>query len=274
MGHHVLFAPVPCPQEYSDFAKYYVAQQRWNDYIAAGSKAESSQNRHHYSLVGIFIRDWVIPRLNGQEDGFSLCHHDLSTQNIFVDDELNITCIIDWAFCSTVPYSQLLCTPGLPHQRDLVERVCHGGSFRGAFAAECSRTQSIQPSERNWKTSDILSYMKRLVTLDSLQDLHHLEELYQRTAGSAENGCIQATLKSISAVSEARLLLATLAEDDEPENEVISQENKYFSSVGEERRGLAKYIKFVSQFNPSFAADKRLWRWIDASGRLRAADNA
>jgi hypothetical protein len=124
MGHHVLFAPVPCPQEYSDFAKYYIAQQRWNDYVAVGSKAECSQNRLHYSIVGMFIRDRIVPQLIGRDrpriSGFPLCHHDLSTQNIFVDDELNITCIIDWAFCSTVPYSQLLSTPDLPHPRDLL----------------------------------------------------------------------------------------------------------------------------------------------------------
>jgi len=44
-------------------------------------------------------------------------HPDLSVNNIFVDEEFNITCIIDWAFCSTVPLSILLTAPGLPQSR-------------------------------------------------------------------------------------------------------------------------------------------------------------
>lgn len=147
MGHHVLFAPVPCPQEYSDFAKYYVAQQRWNDYIAVSGKAESSPNRLHYSIVGMFIRDGVISQLTGRgcrrKSGFPLCHHDLSTQNLFVDNKLNITCVIDWAFCSTIPYSQLLSTPGLPHPRDLLTDHALVGAFRSAFKEGCSRSRSV-----------------------------------------------------------------------------------------------------------------------------------
>ncbi|OAA48509.1 Aminoglycoside phosphotransferase [Metarhizium rileyi] len=271
MGHHVLFAPVPCPQEYSNFAKYYIAQQRWNDYIAVGDKAESSQNRLHYSIIGMFIRDQVIPYLTRRDDaqksGFPLCHHDLSTQNIFVDDEFNITCIIDWAFCSTVPNSQLLSTPGLPHPRDLLADQALIGAFRSAFEEECSRFQSIRPSKQDWKTGDMLSYLIRLVNFDALQDFYHLEALYQLTTGAAKDANLRATLVSISTESEARLLSAALAEDDEPENKARLLENKYFSAVGEERRGLARYISFISQFNPLFVADKRLWRWIDETGR-------
>lgn len=113
----------------------------------------------------------------------------------------------------------------------------------------------------------MLSYLIRLVNLDALQDFHHLEALYQLTTSPTTDGNLQATLVSISAGPKARLLSATLAEDDQPENEVRLQENKYFSAVGEERRGLAKYISFISQFNPLFVADKRLWRWIDETRR-------
>jgi hypothetical protein len=44
-------------------------------------------------------------------------HPDFSTNNVFVDDDLNVACIIDWACTASVPKSMLLC-PGLPHSRN------------------------------------------------------------------------------------------------------------------------------------------------------------
>ena len=36
---------------------------------------------------------------------FALHHADLNFNNIHVDKDLNIICVIDWAFCSAVPLS-------------------------------------------------------------------------------------------------------------------------------------------------------------------------
>ncbi|KAM4058385.1 phosphotransferase enzyme family protein [Hirsutella rhossiliensis] len=63
MEHHILLAPVPIPQEYSDFTKYRSAERRWNDYAALGGKAESSKNRLQYSIASYLIRDQIIPHL-------------------------------------------------------------------------------------------------------------------------------------------------------------------------------------------------------------------
>ena len=73
--------------------------------------------------------------------------------NILVDDELNITCIIDRAFCSTVPYFQLFSTPGLPRPRDLLADHALVGTFQSAFEEECSRSRSLREQNRIRKSA-------------------------------------------------------------------------------------------------------------------------
>lgn len=72
---------------------------------------------------------------NGSQSvtGFPLHHHDITLQNLFVDDDLKITCVIDWAFSSTVPPAQLLATPGLPHPRGLVLDLSLVSAFCSGF---------------------------------------------------------------------------------------------------------------------------------------------
>lgn len=52
---HCLFAPVPLLTEFSKFAQYRAACDRWNDFVILGDKVDSSQNR----------LDYVIPALGG-----------------------------------------------------------------------------------------------------------------------------------------------------------------------------------------------------------------
>ncbi|QPG97318.1 hypothetical protein C2857_006137 [Epichloe festucae Fl1] len=138
--------------------------------------------------------------------------------------------------------------PGLPHPRDLLTDHASVSAFRNAFEEGCSKCQSVRPSEKEWEAGELLSYLIRLVNLDALQDFHHLEALYQLATSPAKDENIRATLAFMSAESEARLLSATLAEDDdEPEHEVRLQENEYF----------CRY--------------KRLWRWIDETRRWENA---
>ncbi|KAL3496392.1 hypothetical protein BJX62DRAFT_119369 [Aspergillus germanicus] len=99
----------------------YLFSKRRHDYATMGSKIRSRKNRLDYTAARILLMD-IVPWLSGIDtgtgcDGFPLYHPDLSTQNIFVDDDLNITCIIDWAFASSVPPAMLLVCPGLPHPR-------------------------------------------------------------------------------------------------------------------------------------------------------------
>lgn len=60
MGHHVLRAPVPVPEEYSTFAKYYAATDRWNDFATIGGIVDSSINRLQHCLASHLLQDSII----------------------------------------------------------------------------------------------------------------------------------------------------------------------------------------------------------------------
>lgn len=88
----------------------------WNDFVAIGCKTDSSDNRLDYKIAGDALRD-IVRRLElpaESPETFPLCHADLSVNYIYVDDDYNITCIMNWAFASSIPESMVLVTPGLP----------------------------------------------------------------------------------------------------------------------------------------------------------------
>ncbi|KAF5023668.1 hypothetical protein F66182_4288 [Fusarium sp. NRRL 66182] len=275
MGHYVLRAPVPAPQEYSDLAKYYAATDRWNDLVALGGMVDSSINRLQYCLASHLLRDSIIPRMVrpvGQSSlRFPLCHHDISLQNLFVDNEMNITCVIDWAFSSTVPPAQLLAVPGLPHPRDLVLEPSLVGAFRSGFEAENSKVGGDVMDPDDWRVGQMVSHFMRLVNLDSLHDIGHLEALYallreDECPGNDKDGDdhVLAVLASITTTPAALSLAGELAVDDEPASEINRREEEYFHAVGTKRLALAHRVAFAAKMNPRFVADGRLWRWLDA----------
>lgn len=107
--------------------------------------------------------------------GFPLFHPDLSTNNLFVDDDLNVTCIIDWACASSVPKSMLLVCPGLPHSRnppslDFIASFTEGFVERKGFDG--------QPALLFENSNDLWQFA-RLVNLDSIQDYDRFSKLFQ-----------------------------------------------------------------------------------------------
>ncbi|KAJ6440942.1 Delta(8)-fatty-acid desaturase [Purpureocillium lavendulum] len=185
MGYHILLAPTPAPREYRSFAEFYTAQMLWNDYAAVGDKTESSNNRLAYCIAATYLQDQVVPYLGvsrSNQGGFPLYHHDLSTQNIFVDEHFNITCIIDWAFASTVPHAQLYATPGLPHPRDLITDQKLVEAFRSGFTDDGKSSSTmlpgVAPESAHWKVGEAVSRFMLLVRFDALQDYPLLEELH------------------------------------------------------------------------------------------------
>jgi serine/threonine protein kinase len=109
----------------------------WNDFVAVRGKTDSSDNRLDYIIVGDALRDIVrkLELLTVNSETFPLCHPDLSVNNIYVDDDYNITCIIDWAFASSIPESMLLTTPGLPQYRDEISSELHIPFIDGFISA-------------------------------------------------------------------------------------------------------------------------------------------
>lgn len=116
LGYHCFFAPIPAPSEYSDYAGFWEASNWWSDFVTVQSKIDSSDNRVDYVLAGEVLSEIVTKWIDDPSDDFrddyehrfAIHHADLSVNNIYVDEDFNITCIIDWAFCSAVPLSMLL----------------------------------------------------------------------------------------------------------------------------------------------------------------------
>ncbi|KAJ4308672.1 hypothetical protein N0V84_011966 [Fusarium piperis] len=275
MGHHVLRAPVPVPEEYPNFTKYYTATDRWNDFVTLGGMVDSSINRLQYCLVSHLLQDSIIPRMvcpvSQSAPGFPLHHHDISLQNLFVDDDLNITCVIDWAFSSTVPPAQLLAPPGLPHPKDLVSDLSLIGAFRSGFEGENRKIGEYAVESCHWEVSQMIARFIRLVNLDALQDYNHLEALYVLAQGSVTPGddgngtnSLPDILTAQVMARDALLLADKLAADDEPESEICRREKEYFDAVGAQRLALARKVTIAAKMNPGFVADGRLWRWVDA----------
>lgn len=258
MEHHIFHAPVPIPQEYESYREYRIATDRWNDYAAIGSKTESEKNRLDYALAGIALMD-TVPLLAEKDEQFKcsdfpLYHPDISTGNVFVDDELNITCIIDWAFASTVPQSMLLICPGLPHPRDgrgaylttsFIEGFTEGKDFDGQMNLDFSG-------------SAVLWDFACLVNFDALQDYHHFATLLR----SLNRDDAYQSIFKLKDRPEFLEISNFLQQYETDSDKNMRDEKQYFSCVGPERHALAQHLTMISELDPNFVADKRLWRWI------------
>ena len=261
MEHHVFRAPVPTRSEYDDFSTYRTATDRWNDYATMGSKPESSTNRLDYVSAALALTD-LVPALTAQDThfdstGFPLSHPDLSTSNIFVDDQLNITCIIDWAFASSLPPAMFFVTPGLPHARDGTEPYLAQGFADGFVERRGFGGQMDLPISRG----SLFWNLTRLVTFDALQDYHYFSELLYDLTGQ-EDG--YALLNGLNDRAEFKHIARSLSEYDEsnPTQHAHAEEQRYFACVGFERHAIARHLNVMAQLNSAFVADRRLWCWI------------
>ncbi|EAW24037.1 uncharacterized protein NFIA_036090 [Aspergillus fischeri NRRL 181] len=144
MEHHLFRGPVPILQEYESYEDYKIATDRWNDYVAVGSKTENMRNCLDYALVGVSLTDWV-PLLAGNDSQFK---------------------------CVDFP-------------------------------------------------------------------LYHPDLKFKKIS-------------------------SFLGEDETGPGEFTEDESQYFSCVGPERQALSRYLTMVTEMNPTFVADMRLWKCITA----------
>lgn len=161
--------------------------------MTVGSKIDSSKNRLDYIIAGGLLEGMISSFTiktdeiaNGHHDGFPIRHPDLSVNNIFVDDDYNITCIIDWAFASYVPMAELLTTPGLPHPKDDTEPSLTA-AFRAGFTKHLEREESKIVLPAVWEATRKVWHFTRLINLDALQDYKHFKELYALVFGGTNN---------------------------------------------------------------------------------------
>ncbi|KFY95685.1 hypothetical protein V498_03196 [Pseudogymnoascus sp. VKM F-4517 (FW-2822)] len=256
----------------------------WQDFVNIGGKIDSGQNRLDYCTAGHFLQR-MIPFLRGETfgalskpvNGFPLCHPDLSASNIFVDSELNITCVIDWAFASTVPISTALMTPGLPHPRDGTEPYLDL-AFKSGFTADRPHDE-VKLEISLWECTRRAWLFTRLVLLDGLQDYYYFKELYTSVYKPTEEVNISTLFKEAQKEDSLVELAEALADDEEWAPEILKDEEEYFSFVGKkekpkggpketkligiERHAIARKINMVAGLSHDFVADKRLWHWIE-----------
>ncbi|KAI1322560.1 hypothetical protein F5Y16DRAFT_413198 [Xylariaceae sp. FL0255] len=243
MVTRAFFASVPSTHEYPTRASFGTASRRWNDFVTIGGKLEDSRNRLDYCIAGQFLYD-MIPYFSTPANG-----------NLFVDDDLNITCIIDWTSTTTCPIIELLSTPGLagptlPPSSSLV------AAFRSSFDAGAT---NIDASD--WKKADAIWYFTRLVRLLSKEDYKLFKSLYDLLVDYASLFQAQAELEA------NKQLLAELREEDESEAEKKGLEDAEFHMTKEKKRlsalAVARKLTLMSEMNPGFVADAKLWRWIE-----------
>jgi hypothetical protein len=280
MTPHAFFAPIPDPAEYASWAGYRSAAARWNDFVAIGQKIDHSKNRLAYCIAGQLMRD-MIPALlpskspaDDHDDGgsFPLSHPDLHFGNVFVDDDLNITCVIDWGSASSVPVSELLAAHGL---------LRTGGgpiedSFVAAFQAGFDRASGPVPQAgpRTWHRAAMMRLFQLLVRMLSTRDYHEFEALHalafpRKEEGEEDGGVTQdmpALFSERARRSENVRLLGELSQDDWSPDEVERQEGSSFgkpSLATAEKMAVARKLTLMAEMNERFVADKRLWRWVE-----------
>ncbi|KAF8851886.1 hypothetical protein BDZ45DRAFT_131931 [Acephala macrosclerotiorum] len=269
LEQHAFFAPIPELKKFETFPSYRSAVSRWNDFVTVGSKIDNSKNRLDYCIAGHFLRK-MIPAIDRQlfatlgnfETGFPLYHPDLSMGNIFVDDDFNITCIIDWAFSSTVPISTLFMTPGLPHPRDQINATL-ASTFRASFPHPFFQGHDIKIGPEFWKSTRQAWLFTRLVTLDGLQDYRYFTELYASVYSPDDEINIPMLFKDVQKEKQFVELARTLAEDDLSESKIQRDEEDYFRFSDSGRQAIARKLTIVTELSKSFVADERLWRWIE-----------
>ncbi|RAK89063.1 hypothetical protein BO79DRAFT_194936 [Aspergillus costaricaensis CBS 115574] len=276
LSHHCFAAPVPAWEDYGSNSQYKGAVGLWNDFVTVGCKIDTAENRLDYIIAGNALRDilgtsWLS---SVNQAGFPLCHADLSVNNIFVDDDYNITCIIDWAFASSIPESMLVAPPGLPQYRDKLSSELQTAFIDGFFAAIPGSTEeevvhrcreSVGQGRLSWPLSRLLSH-DTIAEYDLFADIWHSTRGFEMDIG--QYFLQQRRLpRYIQLYDEVR-------EEDQPLSKIEKDEKQYFHNKVF-RHTLAKKLTFNAQWKASytpndpprlrqdmFVASPKLWKWV------------
>ncbi|KAM0523869.1 hypothetical protein ACHAPE_001122 [Trichoderma viride] len=263
---HVFNAPVPDDRHYKTTDSCSMASRRWNDYVAIGQKIDHSKNRLLYCIAGQFLVEMIPHLISGVESSFTLSHPDLHVGNIYVDDDLNITCIIDWSSTSTGPIAELLATPGLGGSAR-PPSVSLTASFRAGFGQRSTKIGPELSRLKLWQVSDNMWPFSRLIRLLSKNDYEHFRRLFELThQPSAEEKDILYLFHERAKSDENKKLLAELQEDDMTTAEVQEQERMAVSPTrrsNSDAIAVARKLTLMSEMNPGFLANHVLWQWVE-----------
>lgn len=268
---YLFFSPLPKPADYSTWDSFRAATDRRGDFIVIGDKLEGSKNRLDYCIAGQILEE-MIPRLSSESTTFSISHPDLHTGNIFVDEDLNITCIIDWGSATTGPVTELLATPGLEGSSK-PPSVALTAAFQAGFSQE-----SPNISQDMWERAETIWYFSRVVRLLSGQDLPLFQRLYDlvyktRDENLSDLRAYGWLFHQRAMTASNKQLLSKLKEDDLTDEEVKTREKDVFSGDELDRLAVARKLTLISEMNPGFIGDRRLWLWIEEAIKEPVYDN-
>ncbi|PYI11874.1 RNase H domain-containing protein [Aspergillus sclerotiicarbonarius CBS 121057] len=268
LSHHCFVAPIPPRGDYESIEQYHRACDLWNDFVTVGNKIDSSDNRLDYIVAANalqeFISTWRSRLPQSDSQSFPLYHPDLSVNNIYVDDDYNITCIIDWAFSSTVPEAMAPSPPALPQSRNELDQSLAVAFTSGFDAATPSET--LQQSKCPW-------LLTRLFNFDSTNDYGLFSSVWEYVYGHERDVTSYFTAqRSLQRYVE---LYNDLQSADEPVEKTQQAERDYFRDRIF-RHAVARKLTLVSQWKCQytplrqglrtdgelFVTDSRLWKWV------------
>lgn len=260
---YLFFSPLPKPADYPTWDSFRAATDRRSDFIGVCDKLEGSKNRLDYCIAGQLLEE-MVPRLSSDSTAFTISHPDLHTGNIFVDEDLNITSIIDWGSATAGPVTELLATPGLASSSKLPS-VALTATFQAGFSQE-----SPNISRDMWERAEMMWCFSRVVRLLSGQDLPLFQRLYnlvyktgvENPPNSRDYGWL---FHQRAMTPSNKQLLSKLREDDLTDDEVKEREKVVFSGNKLDRLAVARKLTVMSEMNPGFIGDRRLWRWIEGA---------
>ncbi|KAF4437242.1 RNase H domain containing [Fusarium acutatum] len=253
---HSFFAPIPDPFKYPNWTSYRKAVERWQTFCSIGGKVEGNKNRLDFCIAGQFLSE-MVPYLASPEENFVLCHPDLHLGNIFVDDDFNITCIIDWSSAAASPTAELLSTPGLngslsPPKPSFI------AAFRSRF---CNGSQTLGP--QLWERADKMWYFLRLVQMLSTQDDTLFKSLYDLVYNRNSDD-IPRLFHERSMPESGQAIFAKLCEGEpeEEEDKATQKDNDNDQTNVSVEVVVARKLTLMSEMNTNFVAGKRLWLWM------------
>jgi hypothetical protein len=275
---HCFVAPVPTRDEYQSYIQYQNASLLWNDFVCVGDKFDSSKNRLDYVVLADALRD-ILQKLEPpavNPGTFPLCHPDLSADNIFVDEDFNITCLIDWAFASSVPDFMLFTMPGLPQYRDELSSEFEMPFIDGFYEVipKSMDRRTISKYRELWETDKVQVAWKlsRLLTLDSIRDYPLFAAVWEFARGFDQDA--GQYFQQQCRLPHYVQLYKEFQKEDIPISEVEKKENDYLGNKVF-RKTIARKLTLVSEWNRQYAENKplslrnsmfvtspQLWKWI------------
>ncbi|KAJ5644606.1 hypothetical protein N7507_010617 [Penicillium longicatenatum] len=214
-----------------------------------GKKIDSADNRLDYMIAADALRD-IVPKLEFSSviPTFPLFHPDLSVNNIFVDNDYNITCVIDWTFASSVPESKLLAHPGLPQHRNELDPELfapfHSGFIAVMPAASMENTLIHRYLESFERSQDVWG-LTRLLDMDLAQDYIVFAKLWESAYGSEKN--LQRYFLQKRRSPHYTWLYRQVQKQDYPQSKIQKEENDYFRDKVF-RHTIARKLTLVSEF--------------------------